>query len=178
MANTNNDIIVTIEKNEKLGLDATELLEFAKQIKQNNVSSVEINDVIAAKLLQLIQKNNEGKCINEGYALKNSTNLVHQSYAWFPSESLDAHINFYCTYTIKICMAIEQSIINVKITHKNVIGMTADYLLENDNSPFLILIPITIMNERMSNCDDAESDQMQYIYDNLEIGQYVNIIIL
>ena len=171
----NDKLCITIERSDQVGLSSTEYYEMIQSAK--NQSGVENNtSILYGKILDLLKKKHEKQCNREGYVLENSTKLLSCSYGHFPDESLIGDINYYVSYKQIICRPIVDATIDVEIKNKNMIGMIADYKLERGDSPFLILIPQSLITDNptqkiYNDCNSGDMIKVKIISSRFRTGQ-------
>jgi DNA-directed RNA polymerase subunit E'/Rpb7 len=122
-------------------------------LSANDMSDVKnINKTIERKL----KEKYEGVCISDGYVKKGSLKLVKRTIGETTSINFRGLIKFKVTYSVEICNPVKNNLISATIKDMNLIGLIAE------NHPMSIII-----------VKDYHEDQS--VFDNLQIGDTINV---
>ena len=160
-----NRLCLRIARNEKLGLTSQEFFDILSSIPKDESSSLE--GCIHEKLRQVLKRKFERKCAIDGYVLNNSVDLQSCSLGSFSNESLAGDLTYHCSFMFDVCRPINKMVIDVKITNKNMVGIIADYVLDNGDTPFMVLIPQSMV----------EGDEATLKYNECEVGNTISVSI-
>ena len=144
----------------------TQKLNKKINIKPNELNQ-NINETIYLKLKNIV----EGYCINEGYIIKNSIDIINKSIGHIVNLNNKSLIQYSVNYNATILSPKENDIINCYIDNINKLGIVA-YIklselidtLENinieeddfNNSPLIIIIPETKIDD-ISNYNQTDN---------------------
>lgn len=133
-----------------------------------NLSVKYLNNNIDTIILNKLKKKTEGLCLENGYVLNNSIEILNRSTGTIETVNDESVINYNIKYSADVIMPVKgDKIENVYIYKKNKMGLLAYYkfkdkdIYNEKNTPINIIIPTEFL-------DDIE---------NYSIGDKIEIII-
>jgi DNA-directed RNA polymerase subunit E'/Rpb7 len=119
----------------------------------------DIDNVIQQKLKDTI----EGVCYEDGYVMKDSSQIIKRSPGKVVSHNKKGGIQYEITYKAKIISPSEGDIYKVIISNINKMGVIAYIRLKEgdteENSPVIIIIPKDYFEGTALNIDDLNKGQ-------------------
>lgn len=103
------------------------------------INSSQITRNIDSILLNKIREDIEGKCMNEGFVMKDSIVITGRSLGRVMASHFNGDIIYNVTYRAKLCNPHEGQIIKSVVTNINKMGVLAD-VYNDDNYPLNILL--------------------------------------
>ena len=107
-----------------------------------NINPVFLNNDLDNNLKKIIVNKIEGKCINEGYVLKDSVNILDRSIGLLNNNQFDGHITFNLKVGLKICNIPNETVLECIVKKKNKLGILAEL------GPLLIIVPIELHSNK------------------------------
>jgi DNA-directed RNA polymerase subunit E'/Rpb7 len=99
----------------------------------------EINGNIENTIIYKLKKQQEGRCIREGYVMPGSIEIVNRSAGTAQLSHFNANFMYHIRYSAKICNPVEGDVIDAEITNVNKMGILAKGG-EGDPAPLSILL--------------------------------------
>lgn len=103
-----------------------------------NINPIFLNKDLDINLNKILKNKIEGKCINEGYVLKDSVNIMDRSIGLLNNNQFDGHITFKLKVGLKVCNIPNETVIECIVKKKNKLGILAEL------GPLLIIVPIEL----------------------------------
>ena len=103
-----------------------------------NVNPIFLNKDLDINLKKILTNKVEGKCINEGYVLKDSVDILDRSIGLLNNNQFDGHITFNLKVGLKICNIPNETVIECSVKKKNKLGILAEL------GPLLIIVPLEL----------------------------------
>lgn len=167
METSDNVFTETVIDDEQVGFTNAEFIEIQRKVALSPDEN--IVDVIDKNILKKLRKKYEGRCVDLGYVVRSSINILSRSSGHFPSESLAADRAYHVNYVMTVCNPPLESVVDARITTKNMVGATATLIhpREKYDNPLLILIPAVMVKQHVLET-----------YSELDIGSVIKIKVL
>jgi hypothetical protein len=155
---------------ENLHIYITSLLTQKIVLNYNEVNS-ELFNTLETKLKQY----NEGKCIKDGYVKNNSVKLLTYS----GGELFSNKLVFECVYECLITNPVESMMLNCIARSITKVGVRAELLTDDNNSPYIILIARDhhYNNEIFSQIKENDMLQVRVLGQRYELNdKFISVI--
>jgi hypothetical protein len=136
----------------------------------NEVNS-DLFDTLESKLKQF----NEGKCIKDGYVKNNSVKLLTYS----GGELFSNKLVFECVFECNITNPVESMMLNCVAKSITKVGVRAELLTEDNNSPYIIFIARDhhYNNELFSQIKENDMLQVRVLGQRYELNdKFISVI--
>ena len=135
------------------------------------INSSQITSKIDNVLLKKIKEEIEGKCINEGFIMKDSIVITRRSLGRLMASHFNGDVIYNITYKAKVCNPHEGQIIKSVVTNINKMGVLAN-VYNDDNYPLNILLAKQhhINNEYFSKLVEGDIIYIEILGKKFEFG--------
>ena len=98
------------------------------------IEAKHLNENLEDYIVQYIKRKVEGKCINEGYAMKNSVSILKKSVGMITGSRFTGDITYDIAYTANVCNPEVGTILDCEVKGNNKLG------LRGRNGPMTIIV--------------------------------------
>ena len=133
---------------------------FNTMIKKNiSLRPKFLNKNLEENIKNIIVNSVEGKCVKEGYIVKNSVEILKRSIGNMNSNQFTGNVNFEVIFGAKVCNVPVGSVLKAKIRKINKLGLLAEI------GPLMIIVPREIHNSKE-------------LFKSLQIGEEIDIYVI